>query len=199
MNPYDSEALNGPEVNAYHTALGDPVPALPRLRVRRPSGLALVHDIVIAPLPAEYAQCDVLYTDLPWNSGFQEFEERAGAPRGRSYSLFLGAVRRLVQYSSLPTILITGQHAVPHLPVPSTIEDTTLNGRPCVQLNYRIELPQRFANTVELLTYLAGRYRCIGDFCCGYGRAGRIFAEHGRRFVMSDYNATCIGYIGDNL
>ncbi len=49
-----------------------------------------------------------------------------------------------------------------------------------------------------MLFHLAERYNRVGDFTCGYGRVGRIFSGAGKTWVMSDYNPTCIGYIGMN-
>src|SRR5262245_57087728 len=188
---------------AYHTALKSSrrMTGRPRQRARLRAGVTLVHDLLRGPLPAEYEACDVLYSDLPWQSGFAEFERRAGVAAARSYSAFLAAISRILQYDSRPAVLVTGKHALPHLPSPAQVLESTLNGDDCLALFYRSEreIVGRFPTTIDLLHWLAERYQCVGDFCCGYGRAGRIFAEHGKQFVMSDYNAECIGYIAETL
>ncbi len=157
------------------------------------------------PLPPEYKACDVLYTDLPWRPGFEEFNRRAGV-EGREYQEFLAAVSRIVNDFPGPVVLVTGKHARRDLPAPDHVMKSRLNGAPCIALSYRLD-PAKFCINPEFcfcdvemfLTWLAERFECVGDFCCGYGRVGRIFQEYGRRWVMSDFNPTCIGYIGENL
>jgi hypothetical protein len=183
---------------AYHTALkGRETYAAPKRTVETQAGVAFVHDIRVG-LPLAYMGCDVLYADLPWRAGFAEFEKRAGEPAGASYAEFLKAVGEIVQADGRLIILVTGPHARSLLPLEDQRLDLLLNGNPAIAAAYHGTIPW-VNNTIDLLHCLADTYRCIGDFCCGYGRAGRIFAEHGKRFVMSDYNAQCIGYIGETF
>ena len=185
---------------AYHTALkSERISAAQRTRVEMPAGVAFVHDLLRGPLPDEYAACDVFYADLPWPAGFAEFERRAGLAPGRSYGEFMAAVSRIINTVPRPILLTAGKLALRHLPKPAAIVSSKLNGAACLVMTYHLGIVPDCADTVALLEWLAERFQCIGDFCCGYGRAGRIFAKHGKRFVMSDYNSECIGYIGESL
>jgi hypothetical protein len=182
----------------YHTALkGAVMNSAPRVHVETGSGIAFLHDIRQG-LPILYDSCDVLYTDLPWRAGFAAFEGRAGEPPGASYAGFLSAVGEVVRAERRLTILVTGAHALRLLPDAEQDLGMTLNGDSCIAAVYHGEVPH-LDDTVNLLHWLADQYNCIGDFCCGYGRAGRIFKDHEKRFIMSDYNPRCIGYIGDTF
>ena len=160
--------------------------------------MAFVQDLLAGPLPAEYDACDVMYADLPWRAGFIEFERRTGA-QGRSYADLMAAVFRIVRAATCPVVLTCGKLAWSHLPLPRETIHTRLNGATCLALVYNADFKPECADTIALLHWLAERYGCVGDFCCGYGRAGRIFSEHGKRYIMSDYNSECIGYIGETF
>jgi len=192
--------MKGLMAPAYHTALkGERISAVPRMRVESPAGVSFVHDLLGGPLPDEYAACDVFYADLPWPAGFAEFERRAGLAPGRSYGEFMAAVARIIRTIRKPVLLAAGKQALRHLASPAAVLSSKLNGAACVVIMFHANIQPACSDTVALLGWLAERYGCIGDFCCGYGRAGRIFAERGKRFVMSDYNPECIGYIGESL
>ena len=162
------------------------------------TALKSVHDLFTGPLPEEYRVCDVFYTDLPWQAGFQAFEQRVGA-QGRSYREFMATVSCIVRGLGVCCVLVTGRHALKHLPIPEAVMTSTLNGSPCLLVVYHAHFDRHFWTTIDLLHYLAEHFQCVGDFCCGYGRAGLIFTRHGKRFVMSDYNPRCISYIGATL
>ncbi len=53
-----------------------------------------------------------------------------------------------------------------------------------------------FDAALDRIRYLFDEFpNVVACISGGYGRAGRIFYEAGKRFVMSDYNASCIGHI----
>lgn len=186
---------------SYHGAHKPPVDA-PAVQLWEGNGcVAFVHDITASPtLPASYAQCDVLVTDLPWQKGFETFNQRAGVDDGRSYPAFLARVCELVESEAVPTYLVTGRHALPHLPKPDVLLPMMLNEDEAVAVGYRPgdEADGRYGVAPELLHALAQRYDTAGDFCCGYGRTGRFFLRSGKRAVLSDFNPTCIGYIAEH-
>jgi len=155
----------------------------------------MVNDLLLGPLPVEFEQCDVFYTDLPWRAGFKTFEKRAGKA-GRVYQDFMRAVSLVVvQLRHKPIVLVAGKTEMRHLPA-CTMRPTVLNGDDAVVALYG-RLPKLdLTDSWSILDSLARHYQCVGDFCCGYGRAGRVFLRAGKRFVMSDYNAKCIGFIG---
>lgn len=178
----------------YHSAHyferpADPIPYHSTAR-----GVALYHDIASGlPLPEQYQQCDILYADLPWRTGFTEFNRRAGVTGDRSYQELLTAVSAIVEQAPR-AVLVTGKHAGPWLPLADRVMPVRLNEHAALAYLYRTSA-QPVASAPELLSQLAARYRCVGDFCCGYGNSGRIFAQAGKRYVLSDHNPRCIGHI----
>jgi hypothetical protein len=80
---------------AYHGAHEDTVDAEPLERWEGTRCVTFVHDIMSSPtLPDQYGPCDVLVTDLPWQRGFETFNERAGVDDGRTYAQFMAVCRR---------------------------------------------------------------------------------------------------------
>lgn len=184
----------------YHTALHPPRLGPPRFRSVKPQGVAFLWDVCDpAVLPAEYAECDVFYTDLPWRDGFAEFERRAGMPAGRRYAAFLAAVNALTTQICRPLVYVTGRHALRLLLSPTAVHPTRLNGAPAVAVTYGAVECSDWSDATTILASLCARYRCIGDFCCGNGRTAAAAVAAGKRFVVSDYNMRCIGYIHENL
>lgn len=160
------------------------------------SSLAFTHDLIGGPLPDAYGDCDVFYTDLPWQKGFGIFNERAGIGDGRTYREFMAAVSSIITRVSRPVYLVTGRHALTLLPEPAWVRDTRLNEDAAVIVAYSVpEMRKTFGEARELLWSLAAQHERVGDFCCGYGSAARAFRRQGKTFVASDVNPHCIGYI----
>ena len=180
----------------YHTALkrgAELKGAEACQRAEARGSVVLVHDLLSGPLPSEFERCDVLYTDLPWRAGFKTFEARAGKA-GRAYQDFMAAVSRVVQLRHKPIVLIGGKTEMRYLPA-CTVKPTVLNGDEAMAAIYG-RLPRLdLTDSWSILNSLVRHYQCVGDFCCGYGRAGRVFLRAGKQFVMSDYNAQCVGFI----
>jgi hypothetical protein len=91
----------------YHSQLTQPVAAAPAGRFTLGDSVAFQHDITDG-LPAEYEDCDVLYSELPWQNGMAVFNERAG--RDVSYQDFCQAIGQIAVTTELPMILVTGKH-----------------------------------------------------------------------------------------
>ena len=181
-------------MSRYHSALRPPS-AAPRLdRHEGPSGVAFVHDLTVGVLPPEFDDCDVLYSDLPWRAGFERFNRRARLSDQRTHGEFIDAVNRIVAETTVPAYLVAGKNEGRWLAPTDVQLPLSLNGAKAVCYSYRSEIPD-VGDATSLLHWLAGRYSTVGDFCCGYGRSGRIFVEHGKRYVLSDVNATCVGVI----
>jgi hypothetical protein len=186
---------------AYHGAHKDTVDAEPLDRWEGTRCVAFVHDLITSPeLPDQYGPCDVLVTDLPWQIGFDTFNERAGVDDGRTYAQFMARVSEIVEGESVPVWLVTGRHALPKLPTPDAVLDMRLNEDTAVAVGYRpgAEVDGRYGVAPEFLHALAQMYGCAGDFCAGYGRTGRFFLRSGKRAVLSDFNPRCIGYIAEH-
>lgn len=162
---------------------------------RLKSGIAFVHDMANG-WPEAMNKADVIYADIPWMHGYLKFYERAGRQAKTNYIGFLKNVGMMLRRIDIPAVIITGKHAIHYL-APFEYMPIRLNGDPSNACLWRIT-PDQFDNPkteYDILNQLVKFYRCIGDPFCGYGRSGRVFAQAGRRFIMSDLNPWCIGYI----
>lgn len=189
--------INRAKPEQYHTGLlggvfvTQAVPPVERVEVN--GSVALVHDVVTAGLlPSEYDACDVLYAEPPWEQGLKSFDEGAGV-EPRTFDELSAAMAAVVERATVPVVLLLGKKALTKLPPPQQTLAAKLNGAAVIAAIWNTE----FDSAIDL-AYLATRYNRVGDFMCGYGRSGRVFAEAGKRFTLSDYNATCIGYIAMN-
>ena len=179
----------------YHTMLTEPgtFPLVQRATFAK--GVAFQHD-ARAGLTEEYESCDVLYMDLPWGERGQAiFNGRAR--QLVKYDEMLDAVATMAQEARVPTYVVTGKRDATRLPLPRAAGNVVLNGTPAKVLVYGSSSVALREGTPagDLLAALAAVHLVVGDPFCGYGRAGRVFASHGKGFVMSDYNAQCIGAI----
>lgn len=197
-----SSARKAIPTSDYHSAHrpAQDSPALDRWEGDR--CLAFVHDLMAAPtLPSEFDACDVLTAEIPWQRGFETFNERAGVDDDRTYRTFLQRVSEIVDSTTVPVYLITGRHALRRLPEPDTMTGTKLNEWDALILGYR-PAPEigaaHYGVAQEMLHALAQGYGCAGDFCAGYGRTGRFFLRSGKCAVLSDFNPRCIGYIAEH-
>lgn len=182
----------------YHSVHAPRVEVEPCQRWEGGGSLALVHDIMTGSLPVEFDSCDVLYADLPWRSGFNGYNTRAGVDDGRTYPAFMAAVSEVVRAQRRPVMLVTGRHALPLLPKPAQTLPVVMpvaNRQPALALAYNCVFRPDWEDTAGLVARLATWYRRVGDFCCGYGQSARAFTAAGRHFVASDYNPECVGYI----
>jgi hypothetical protein len=178
----------------YHTALAGQHQRWPALdRFECAAGVAFRHDLTQG-LPVEFDQADVLYADLPWRQGWDTFAQRAGTAQRGGYNAAMRGIGGLLRACNKPAVMVTGKHAQAAL-APDSVAPVRLNGGDAVACLWGVPPWRHRLDASDLLADLAGQYRCVGDPCCGYGRAGRLFAQRGRRFVLSDLNPECIGYI----
>jgi hypothetical protein len=178
----------------YHTALSyaPELHADPIDRAEFPDGIALAHDAWSSTLPAEFDACDVIWAEPPWPAGYAIFNERAKVT-APSWSEFHRHLARLCEQSSIPIALLGGARAVKLHPnaTPTPIRH---NGDRVFAICYRLTIDPD-VESVTIIHRLCEQFDTIGDFCCGYGRTGLIAREHGKRFVLSDHNAECIGVL----
>lgn len=166
------------------------------------AGLVFQYDLFDRSYPRAFEECDVFYADLPWRSGWREFERRAGVEdQTRTYPAFVAAVCDHVAHYGIPTVLVTGRHALPYFTLkPQAQAETALNSNPALALYFNCDRISGAYEAEAILADIASQssVKCGGDFCCGFGRTARRFAAAGKRFVVSDYNPACIRYIEDN-
>lgn len=180
----------------YHSALTsgvefecDPVPG----PVHFTQGVAFQWNIMESPIPAFYRSCDVLYLEPPWPAGVKEFDKRAGVTTP-SYSDLISRVESIILELGVPALMPCSKQAQRVLRTPDYLTTCILHGGPVDMAVWNGPEYDGVLNT-DILDSLARRYECIGDFCCGYGLSGFRFWKAKKRFVLSDYNAKCIGYL----
>ena len=180
----------------YFTALHAPKRAYPPVQHFSNDRVeAFVHD-VFDPLPSSYDLVDVFYTDLPWKGGYEKFAVRAGKDRVPSFEAFLQRINQLV-LGTRPAVIVCGTYEARRLS-PHRTYPTKLNGAKAIACCWNLEWACG-TTTEAILAILATRFHIVGDFCCGYGRTARIFANHGKRAIVSDLNPKCIGKIAQDF
>ena len=189
----------GVPTGIYHTALkGGKLEEAPALdRWESPEGdLALTWDIQRG-LP-DIGDCDVIYAEVPWPAGFKLFEERAGHSGGDFHKFIdrVATVTSVKAKAGVPVYLVAAESLAKRLGT-ETVTPIYFNGGPSVVHTKGPLLVEPIPGEPyeALLDRLAKAHRRVWDFCCGYGRTGKHFAVHGKRWTMTDINATCIGVI----
>ena len=185
----------------YHSALFDELKGqIGVKRVDYQQSTALVYDVISDVVPNEFFDCDLIYTEPCWKDGFNKFNDRAGVTSSRTYQGYIASMNDIILKLNVPTVVITGKHALRYWLQPNQMfESKLVHGSNCVALVYNFKLDRPYASVVDMLPELAAKFNKVGDFNCGYGYTGKIFAGCGKNFVISDYNAKCIGYISNNI
>lgn len=161
-----------------------------------PDGVALCHNLWL-PLPAEYSECDVIYAEPPWRHGYDVFNDRAGT-QDPPWPDFMRRVADVIAQRSCPVVITAGKGTLRFLQQPDACYETQLNGGDAMLLCYGLAL-ENSETSESALHEICQRFSIIGDWCCGYGRTALIARQHGKRFVVSDHNATCVGYMAGAL
>jgi hypothetical protein len=181
----------------YHTALSNgnegQYPAVARCTFDH--GEAFQFDFAKHGFPPEFSKCDVLYGEPPWPAGYALFNDRAGVKTSMSYRDFCLNMETFILASGLPAFIVCGKIALKHYSRRSSLGTVNLRGAdvPLVAYNYSLPSFPSIPSNETFLRYLAKRFECVGDWCCGYGFTGHVFAQEGKRSVLCDYNAKCIG------
>jgi len=188
----------------YHSALK----SVPSVKIDRELGHhsaggnhVLRLDVCNNDLPAVFEQCDVLYTEPPWRSGYGEFINRAACEQS-TYANFTNALNKIVtRFRARCAIwFVLGAHVLKHIIEPEMQLPTTIHGYKaflCGWNDHGVYLSPK--THLEFIKELARDHERVGDFCAGYGNTGRIFQEAGKHFVLSDINGKCIYHIATTL
>lgn len=178
----------------YNTAIGNHYVEWPSVeRYVGESGVSFRHDL-LEGVPKEMFDADIWFSELPWIHGFSKYAKLAGVTQKGVYSDLLDVVSRGVREYGKPACIIAGGHAVKRLS-PQHAVPVRLNGGWATACLWNIPPWDEIYETTVILEKLAKRYDTVADFCCGYGRSGRVFAQEGKRYIMSDFDPRCIGYI----
>lgn len=183
----------------YHTALRrDDPPAAPLDKWAGRDAAAFQHDVMDG-LPACMASADVIYSEIPWRDGYDEFYRRAGVTPALSYDLWCRRLADEIEVTHRPAVIVGGYAAMRAMN--RNYRPVRLNGSVAAAILFRpFDLPQgillsQFVTTADLLAILAMRFESVADPCAGYGAACWAFADRGKPFMAADINPDCIGYI----
>lgn len=188
----------------YHTALKNRsanfLGIKETVRSEHSKGVMLKHDFVSNGLAPEFNECDVLYAEPPYShSGLKIFDSRAGV-NDRTYSNLLEAISRILLEWTKPAYLIMSKTSIAKLPPPDFIAETRLNGDVVSMGVWNDKTPTLLQSTELISKELGSRYRCLGDFACGYGTPVKNFIiGGGDRFVASDYDGKCITIVSAQM
>lgn len=160
-------------------------------------------DLVDGPDYSQFSACDLIYAEPAWKDGYDVFARRAGTVEGR-FQDYLEAIGGAIEHfigCGVPVVLLAGTAMVKKLPTPSAVRTVKLHNYPSVLAGWghELEVVRDGCDSFSAIAALADRHQRVGDFCCGYGNTGRIFAAAGRQFVMSDHNRRCIAYVAQNI
>jgi hypothetical protein len=184
----------------YHTALksGTEEDAPPLNEFTVGDSIAFVYD-VFDPVPAIYDQVDAFYTEPPWPHGTKVFDERVGVT-GRTWADLANRIDFLIESTTAPVVIPLGKIALKRLPAPTVTYDVYMPhaGAPAIIACWRTTLDQP-KTTIDAARQLISRHTVIGDWFCGYGKTAVLAHEMNRRFVVSDYNPRCIGFLSQRF
>lgn len=182
--------------DAYHTALsgGRLHQDFQAQSYRDGWGEAFVHDVARRGLPIEIMRADAIYGEPPWEHGYRTFNERAGVFDAPPWAPFMRTLGEEVRRFGKPTAMTAGIRAA-KLFKPDTVVPIDLNGGKATICLWGMDLPPEVRTSEEVILHMASCFTTIGDPFCGYGRTGSLVRSAGGRFILSDYNAFCIGFI----
>lgn len=188
---------------AYHTALttsrDNPAEGEPKAVHYGSLTTALVHDLTTGLHPKTFALGRVIYGEPPFHPGWSEFHRRAGIEPRLSYADFM----RLLDAEAVRAVgqgvdtywLVSHKVAARHLTSSGAAVPVRINGGSAVMACYGPPLSGNLPDAEDVIRFLAGKYQSVADPACGFGRAGRIFAEVGKSSFLTDISPICIGHI----
>jgi hypothetical protein len=170
---------------------------------KRNGNIVICNDICYDPnLPDEFNRCDLFYSELARHQSYKTYLERAGKPNSSIYNEYISSLNSIIKKhrSSKSIWLVIGPHMIDKIIKPDRKLSIALHGRSLHLCGWNDSYSYRcFTTAYEFIALLAKRFKCVGDFCCGYGNTGRIFSSYGKYFVMSDLNPKCVYYIANTL
>ena len=170
----------------------DPVPFGDMIDVD--GGVIGVQDASL-PLHKAYDKCDVFLSELAWSRGTKKFSEMANYES--DFKIYMMAVTQRARSDGRPHYFICGAESRKFM-IGSTYKDIILNNGKAILYMINCDssiIPDYILSSTVLLNLLAKNYDCIGDFSCGFGRSGKVFHQHNKKFVMTDINGKCIRHL----
>lgn len=189
------------ETMDYHSALKPEEEVTGELdRYESDGNLVFTHDLLDGSVE-EFGRGNVLYTEIPWREGYDEFIERAGAePRDNGWKEYLKAVTYLIEGLDVPAYLVGGKRIIKYLS-PDDIHKIRfeLHNMDAYLLMFGEVIPKEdrymLDTRLDVLDWVTENYEVILDPSCGYGGTAKAALEAGSNFVCSDINPKCTYYI----
>lgn len=141
-----------------------------------------------------FGGADVIYTEPAWRDGFKKFMALAG--QTGTHTEYLKNTREIIQRLGKPAYVFCGKHMFKVLDADEY--------RPIILREYGYHEYVAVFNedrhieattTSELISKLCENYGTLLDFNCGCGNVLNSCKNEDTRFILSDVNPDCIGYI----
>jgi 16S rRNA G966 N2-methylase RsmD len=186
----------------YHSALkGTKLEqSVPVDRFTHKGSLAFVYD-AFEPVPTDFDACDFFYMEPPYPAGAKVFDERVNIS-GRTYADLASRIADFISTTQKPVVIPMSKTVLRYYPTPTqTLEVDFVHSKggqktTLAVWNTYLGNPK---TTEEALLSLLDTYECVGDMFCGYGHTALVALSQGKKFVVSDYNPLCIGYLAERL
>lgn len=193
-----------PIKHQYHSALTEEMSDLRPLQHYANNGsLVFKHDVCDGWAFA-FGKADAIYAEPAWRPGFEKFMARADQAEQASFDQYMDGILEIVERFNKPTFVVAGAH---HRPFYRRFDPTyfpiVLHGASKCFLavfndvkTFRNKPP---TTNEEALQKIAKSFNVIADFSCGYGQTAAVALENGKRFICSDVNAKCVGYVAETF
>ena len=116
----------------------------------------------------------------------------------KNKSVTYRGIKETVRFEQQNGIML--KHNLVKLPSADVIVETTLNGNAVSMGVWNENCPIVLPSAELVCQELGSRYKCMGDFACGYGNSVKNFLiGGGQRFVASDYDGKCVTIISRQI
>ncbi len=189
-------------MNAYHTYRKDEVEeAVARKRTFNKKGhwgtvWNVENAISRVSIPPKFYEADVLYSEPAWPYGYEEFMKRAVT--FGLYSAYKQGWLHLIHALNKPTFLVCDLNMLKYLGAEHIQQvEFRVGGSDYAHLGiFNHEALEGIESHRDVLNYIAQnpKYDKVLDPCCGYGSILEKMLEYGKKMIISDVNAKCVGY-----
>lgn len=178
--------------NNYHSAHGVEKNNLKELTFFENNGnIVFKHDLNNG-LPELFKNCDCIYSEPAWKSGYEIFKKRANVI-DFGYKDYMNSIEKTIKELNKPTFIVGGKHMLKYLKPDHQI-DIRFNGFYALLLQWNTDLIE-VKNNLKIIEYLSEKFNTVLDFSCGYGQ--HLFKFN--NFIGSDINGKCIYYLAKNM
>lgn len=149
------------------------------------------------PYPEPVYKAQFIYCDLPFQRGYQTFNNRAGKNKGAGWKNMVTMARKMALDLDIPYYFMGDKsfEQIFQIEFQIPMKWVVHNGNGIVFSNR-----QSWATDNEELMESLYKTHDIGlDMACGYGALGQIALKSGKKAILMDINPYCIGYLRHEL